>query len=149
MTPQGVAQLKSDEGCRLTAYPDPLSGGAPWTIGYGQTGFGIAQGTTWTQAQADDALASTLARNRADLTAHIPWWTALTDTPRGDVLENMAYNLGVPGLMGFPHTLAAVESGDYEEASAEMLLSRWADQVGDRAQRLSDVMKDGVYPMEN
>ncbi|HID1023608.1 TPA: glycoside hydrolase family protein, partial [Klebsiella michiganensis] len=34
----GIALIKRFEGCRLTAYPDPGTGGAPWTIGYGWTG---------------------------------------------------------------------------------------------------------------
>ena len=29
--------VKEFEGCRLTAYPDPETGGAPWTIGWGST----------------------------------------------------------------------------------------------------------------
>ncbi|EAW4242513.1 lysozyme, partial [Salmonella enterica subsp. enterica] len=35
---RGVALIKTFEGCRLKAYPDPKTGGAPWTIGYGWTG---------------------------------------------------------------------------------------------------------------
>ena len=56
MTPAGLDQLKLDEGLKLVAYPDPKSGGGPWTIGYGQTGSGIKEGTAWTKGQADDAI---------------------------------------------------------------------------------------------
>jgi len=35
LTPEGWTLLKTWEGCELSAYPDPASGGAPWTIGYG------------------------------------------------------------------------------------------------------------------
>jgi hypothetical protein len=32
-----LPRVKEFEGCRLTAYPDPETGGAPWTIGWGST----------------------------------------------------------------------------------------------------------------
>ena len=47
--------VKLFEGCRLTAYPDPATGGAPWTIGYGET-LGVTEGMVWTQEEADDRL---------------------------------------------------------------------------------------------
>ena len=146
MTPAGLAQLKIDEGCELTAYPDPLSGGDPWTIGYGSTGLGIEEGVTWTQPQADNALAAKLAANADELTTAIPWWAQLRDTPRGDVIENMTYNLGVRGLLGFPKTLACGRAGDYAGFATNMLESAWANQVGARAQRLSNLMATGAYP---
>lgn len=34
---KGIKNIKDFEGCSLTAYPDPGTGGAPWTIGYGWT----------------------------------------------------------------------------------------------------------------
>lgn len=48
------AFVKRYEGCELQAYPDPLTGGAPWTIGWGSTGPDVAEGVVWTQAQADE-----------------------------------------------------------------------------------------------
>jgi GH24 family phage-related lysozyme (muramidase) len=53
LTPEGWTLLKTWEGCRLNAYPDPASGGAPWTIGYGHTGAEVVQGLTITQKQAE------------------------------------------------------------------------------------------------
>ncbi len=53
LTPDGWTLLKKWEGCRLNAYPDPASGGAPWTIGYGHTGAGVVPGLTITQEQAE------------------------------------------------------------------------------------------------
>ena len=41
------------EGLSLIAYPDPVSGGDPWTIGYGHTGPEVVKGLVITQAQAD------------------------------------------------------------------------------------------------
>ena len=50
-------QIRAFEGCELEAYPDPVSGDEPWTIGVGHTGPGICKGVVWTQDQADNALA--------------------------------------------------------------------------------------------
>ena len=50
------------EGCRLTAYPDPGTGGDPWTIGYGHTGPDVYPGVTITQAEADHLLKQDLKR---------------------------------------------------------------------------------------
>ena len=53
----------------------------------------------------------------------------------------MAFNLGVEGLLKFQNTLAFVEHGQYKEASKEMLNSLWAEQVGDRAKELAQMME--------
>ena len=55
----------------------------------------------------------------------------------------MAFNLGVSGLMKFQKTLRHVAAGRYEAAAQEMLRSRWADQVGQRAMTLSKMMATG------
>ena len=52
----GLDLIKHFEGCRLTAYPDPGTGGDPWTIGYGHTGPDVYLGVTITQAEADHLL---------------------------------------------------------------------------------------------
>lgn len=52
----GLQLLKGSEGCKLRAYPDPGTGGEPWTIGWGTTGPSIREGIVWTQEQADKAL---------------------------------------------------------------------------------------------
>jgi lysozyme len=61
LTPEGWTLLKAWEGCRLSAYPDPASGAAPWTIGYGHTGPVVAPGLTITQQQADALLQKDVA----------------------------------------------------------------------------------------
>jgi len=53
---KGIALIKEFEGCHLKAYPDPKTGGAPWTIGWGATGADIVPGLVWTQEQADARL---------------------------------------------------------------------------------------------
>ena len=58
----GLDLIKHFEGCRLTAYPDPGTGGDPWTIGYGHTGPDVYPGVTITQAEADHLLKQDLKR---------------------------------------------------------------------------------------
>ena len=49
--------------------------------------------------------------------------------------------LGVRGLLKFGRTLDAAERGNYEEAARQMLASKWAGQVGQRAHRLAAMMR--------
>ncbi len=72
-----------------------------------------------------------------------PTFTKL-DEARQLVIANMAFNLGLGGLMLFTHMLAAVARGEYETAACEMLASAWAQQVGPRAHRLAKQMQTGV-----
>lgn len=58
----GLKLLMGSEGCVLHAYPDPGTGGEPWTCGFGATGPDIKEGVTWTQAEADKRLMEDLAR---------------------------------------------------------------------------------------
>lgn len=77
-----------------------------------------------------------------DLDRAIPWWAGLDDARR-EVLANMAFNLGLPTLLTFRNTLAAIKDGRYKEAAALMLQSRWATQVGHRARELAAQMETG------
>jgi lysozyme len=141
--PDLVAELKADEGCKLNAYPDPISGGEPFTIGYGHTGPNVHPGTTWTQAQADIALELDVYNHGMDLEEALPWIAHL-DPVRRRVLWNMAFNIGVEGLLGFKNTLAMVKSGNYVGAVGGMMASKWARQVPNRAKRLARHMETGL-----
>ncbi len=56
----------------------------------------------------------------------------------------MAFNLGMAGLLKFQKMITAIGCMDYGGAADEMLDSRWARQVGRRAQRLAEMMRTGV-----
>ena len=68
----------------------------------------------------------------------------LTDV-RQMVLIDMAFNMGVPRLKLFKNMWMAIEKVNYPLACAEMLDSKWANQVGKRAVRLSEAMKNGEW----
>lgn len=144
MTTPFVGQdISRDEGFRAKAYPDALSGGEPWTCGYGCTGPDIGSDTVWPEAYAIERRDQKIAEAEAELDANVPWWRALGD-PRQDVLVNMCFNMGWPRLSGFHHMFAALDGGDYANAADEMLASAWASQVHDRATRLATQMRTGV-----
>jgi len=160
-----LADLKRDEGLRLSAYPDPLSSrakalaagkphsglsGAPWTIGYGHTGPDVYMGLVWSEAKAGAVLAMDVATHNAVLARVLPWISRL-DPVRRRVLQNMHFNMGwdnprTPkreGLAGFVNTLRAIEEGRYEDAADGMEASLWYRQTGDRAKRLVASMRSG------
>lgn len=75
------------------------------------------------------------------------WYSNLSPV-RQAVIENMLFNLGRSRFMGFKKTIKYLASGDYKKASTEMLDSKWARQVGNRALELSEMMKTNEWPNE-
>jgi len=145
--------IRQDEGFRDVAYPDPLTGGDPWTVGFGCTGTGIGPGTRWTLAQA---VAEQMKRRQAievALDRAIPWWRQLCDE-RQDVLVNMDYQQGTDGVLEYHHMLAALQAGDFRLAALNMLWNdpdadppcqptTWHKQTPKRAERLARQMQTG------
>lgn len=129
-------QLKVDEGLRLQPYR--CTAGA-LTIGYGRNldAVGITQEEADIMLRADVEIAE---KGAQALVGDV--WTALSPT-RQAVLINMTFNLGRTRLAAFKNFLAALRAADYQTAADEMLDSRWATQVGDRAQRLARQMRNG------
>jgi lysozyme len=148
-TPFLAEDLRRDEGLKLEAYPDPVTRAEPWTIGYGHTGAGVAEGLAWTLDQAESALSADIAHACRLCDALIPWWRTLDDA-RQDVLAQMMFNMGWRsrdgrhGLATFSRMLAAARTGDWRIAHDQMLASGWAGEVGDRARRLAQQMLNGA-----
>lgn len=95
-----------------------------------------------TKRQAEKMLSNDIDRVIKDLSFHLPWAGTL-DEVRQRVIINMAFNLGIRGLLGFKNTLKYIQVGNYEKAADNMLLSLWASQVKGRAVRLSKLMRLG------
>jgi lysozyme len=74
----------------------------------------------------------------------IEWFGKLNEARQG-VLINMAYQMGVGGLLKFHDTLDYIQHGSFDLAAAEMLDSKWARQTPARAKRLAKRMKTGAY----
>jgi lysozyme len=76
------------------------------------------------------------------LSTTLNFWDNLNEA-RQIALVDMCFNLGLQGLMGFRDMMLAIEANDFDRASQEMLDSKWATQVGERATSLARIMKDG------
>jgi lysozyme len=122
---RGIALVKRFEGCArkrpdglFEAYPDPGTGGAPWTIGWGATGPGIGPTTVWTQQECDDRLERDLARHADEVEV------AVVDSPttqaQFDALVSFHFNTGA---IGRATLTARHRARDYLGASREF--ARW------------------------
>lgn len=128
--------LERDEGRRYVAYPDPLTGGAPWTIGVGHTGPEVHQGLIWTDAQVNEALEGDIAKAMAGCLAQFNPWFQLLSEQRQSVILSMCFQLGLSGLLKFAKMLAAIMDGHFDHAAEEGRDSLWYRQTPQRAQRL-------------
>jgi lysozyme len=142
-----VADLTVDEGLRLFVYDDangkPIVPGSK-VIGHPTIGVGLAldvRGLTGPEAKY--LLLDIVGPLIVDCAAKIPFWAKLNGV-RKRVVAEMAFNMGIDGVLKFANTLAAMDRCDWAGASAGMLASHWADQVGDRAKRLAKHMLDGA-----
>ena len=120
MTPSDNAfdMIKKFEGYSATAYPDPGTGGEPWTIGYGHTG-GVKRGDICDEAQADYWLrqdVQTAVKAVQDYVA-VP-----VNQNQFDALVDFVYNVG-SGNFGKSTLLKKLNAGDYDGAADEFL--RW------------------------
>lgn len=123
---EGVALIKRFEGCRLSAYPDPGTGGAPWTIGWGTTriaGEPVTPGMTIDQAEADRLLREDLARHAAEVAEAIG--PAPTTPAQFDALVSFHYNTGAIGRATLTRRHRA---GDHTGAAHEF--RRWTRAGG-------------------
>lgn len=129
-------QLILHEGLKLKPYKCTAG---KITIGVGRNieDIGI------TEDEARSLLDNDILRVAQELDNALPWWRDLSDV-RQRVLLDMAFNIGTPTLMKFKNTLALIEAEEFEKASVEMLDSRWAEQVGQRARTLSKAMATDV-----
>jgi len=92
-----ITLIKQFEGCELTSYPDPLTGGKPWTIGWGSTrkldGSAISPGEKITLAEAESLLLHDLELVYMPGVAKIPYFAEMSDEQVGALLS-FSYNLG-------------------------------------------------------
>lgn len=129
-----LEQIKEDEGFRGRPY---LCTAGKTTIGYGSN----LDDNPLTREEAEYLLNNDLKKVQKQA-ARFGFYLKLTPRRR-DVILNMLFNLGLSRFNQFKKMIAALESNDYNEAVAQMLDSKWAKQVGDRAIRLSKQMEEG------
>jgi len=133
-------QLKRDEGSVRYAYEDTLGF---LTIGVGRL-IDDRRGGGLSPSEIDYLLDNDISEKTAQVLEALPWAKDLTE-PRLAVLINMAFQMGLRGLLGFPGMLGAVRTGDYKAAAEHMLDSKWEQQTPTRAHRLADQMESGEW----
>ncbi len=129
-----VRDLKRDEGFRSKPYKDTVG---KLTIGYGRNldDVGISE------REAEQLLKYDLVVADSDM-GNFYWFDDLT-VNRQRALLNMMYNLGATKFKKFTKMIAAFETENYPLAADEALDSKWATQVGSRAERIADLIRRG------
>ena len=129
-------QLTRDEGLRNKPYVDTVG---KVTIGVGRnlTDVGLYPDEISYLLQNDIALVQTAL-------GAFPWYVAL-DPVRQAAIDNMAFNIGLHGLLGFPSMIHYLTIPDWYNASQQALQSTWATQVGDRATRIAQQILTGQW----
>ncbi|MDX9690525.1 MAG: glycoside hydrolase family protein [Alphaproteobacteria bacterium] len=131
-------ELKSDEGIVPHAYQDHLG---YWTIGCGRL-IDRRKGGGLSEDEIMYLLGNDIAKVHQQVRSALPWFDGLTDT-RKRALCNMAFQMGINGLLGFKNTLALIQAGKYAEAADNALKSKWAQQTPARAKRVADMIRKG------
>lgn len=156
---EGIEQLKRHEGFRGTPYKCTAN---KWTIGYGRNiednplkpseMESIGLGPTIppleleiTKEQATKLLEMDVKKYIHAVDTSFPDVMQLLNEPRKWVLYNMAFNMGMTSIRKFNGMLSGILQGNFIKASVEMLDSKWAKQVGKRAQELALQMKKGEW----
>lgn len=139
-----IQELKEDEGYRAEKYQ--CSEGV-WTVGYGTTLPFTSNEIekVGKDLPLDKERAEILLRMRLNdaingLNVALPWLEKAPEAVK-EVLYNMAYQLGVKGVLKFKKSLDLIERKEYFKASIEMLNSRWHKQTPNRAERLSEKIR--------
>ena len=130
VSPAGRELIERNEGLRLEAYPDPATGGDPWTIGYGDTGPDVVPGLVITAEEAsrrlEDRLRNEFGRVVNEETNDVP-----TTQGQFDAMVSLAYNIGVGGHRSATRgssgyrgstVLRMHRAGNYEAAAQAFLL---------------------------
>lgn len=135
-----IKQLRRDEGEILHAYEDHLGF---LTIGVGRL-IDKRRGGGISEEESAYLLNNDITRVTQGLRRRLAWFDEL-DPARKGVLLNMAFQMGVEGLLGFTNTLKLVEQGNYAAAAKAMMESKWATQTPARALRLAKQMETGEW----
>ena len=123
--PEGLQLIRQYEGCArlrrdglVEAYPDPGTGGEPWTIGWGATGPDIGPGLVWTRSQCDARFEQDVARHARDVLGVLG--SARTSQRQFDALVSFHYNTGAIARA----TLTRLHiAGQFDRAADEF--ARW------------------------
>ena len=132
-------RIKKHEGFRDVIYKDSLGFA---TIGYGHLVLptdDFVEGQQYSK-EVLDAVFDKDFQNAQDNANKLIGDIPLVYQAK-EIICEMVFQLGIGGVSKFKNMWKALEDGDYETASVEMLDSRWAKQTPSRAESLSNIMK--------
>lgn len=139
MTPEGKQRLKalliSHEKYVQFPYSD-TTGHLTVGIGRNLTDRGISTTEAFYLLDDDILYFTSKLSHFLDCFSHL-------NENRQIALIDMCFNLGVQGFLNFKEMIAALEIHNYERAANEMLDSKWATQVGERATTLANIVRTG------
>lgn len=130
--------LLKHEGLRLKPYLDSVG---KLTIGIGRN----IEDNGISEEEAYHLLNNDIKRCYREAEAGLRWFHGISIV-RQDVVINMMFNMGLRRLLGFKRMIIAIEGGDFKWAASEMLNSKWARQVENRAVELAEMMAEDRYP---
>ena len=143
-----IENIKAHEGYRREIYKDSV--GKP-TVGYGflvaalspdELKLNGGKAEPMSKEVAEKILNLKVAKLQKRVFQCLPW---LADKPQGvqDTLIEMAYQLGLAGLMGFHHTLGCIEAGDHAQAAKNLRESLLYRQTPQRVEDYIRGLRDG------
>lgn len=132
-----IEQLKRHEGIELKPYQDTVG---KWTIGVGRNldDIGISE------QEAEMLLLNDIKEAERQLITTMPWTQEL-DEVRFSALLNFVFNVGIGTASKFVNAMGLLKEKNYDMAADEMLNSRWAKQVGNRAIEVTDQIRTGEW----
>jgi lysozyme len=134
------SHLEKEEGRVAYAYQDNLGF---WTIGVGRL-IDKRKGGKLSDEEIDHLLANDI-RSKMEAIDDWPAWQAVKDDPvRATALLSMAFQLGVEGLAGFKNSLQLIADKQWQQAAANLMQSKWAQQTPNRAKRVTQMIATGV-----
>lgn len=112
------------------------------TIGVGrnisESGLGLSPD------EIDYLLTNDIQRVKEELEDTYYWFSGLNEARR-DAMIDICFNLGLTRLRGFVKALEAMSREQFDLAADEFMDSKWAEQVGMRALRVTEMIRDGEY----
>jgi lysozyme len=135
ISPECLAELRRHEGFEGRVYLDTVG---KHTIGYG---WNLDSDPIYREV-AELQMRLKLEDIENELECDYDWYPQLSQA-RKDVVLNMCYNMGIDGFSKFRNTIHHIAGSDFERAAVEMLKSKWASQVGNRAKYLAEKMRVG------
>ena len=139
--PRLVAQLHRHEDARRFAYTCPAG---HLTIAVGRN-IDANGGIGLSDDEIDYLLNNDIQRCHDELAGAYGAWYPALNPARQHAMINLNFNLGLTRLGGFTKFLAAMGAGNWQTAGNELLDSRYARQVGARAQELAQMIRTGEF----